>query len=149
MADDILITRKVLVENNNDPVNQYLLANGLANEGDYVDRLLLENGDLDMVRDINRIKQHIVSGLYLLIGDWVLDNSQGVSYWTGMRAYPEILSAQIKRAINTVDGVDTVLKYNFNITKDNTFVITATVKVGNTEIAINEEINPTQIGVTA
>ena len=149
MADDILITRKVLVENNNDPVNQYLLANGLAKEGDYVDRLLLENGDLDMVRDINRIKQHIVSGLYLLIGDWVLDNSQGVSYWTGMRAYPEILSAQIKRAINTVDGVDTVLKYNFNITKNNTFVITATVKVGNTEIAINEEINPTQIGVTA
>lgn len=149
MADDILITRKVLVEDNNDPVNQYLLANGLAKGGDYIDRLLLENGDLDMVRDINRIKQHIVSGLYLLIGDWVLDNSQGVSYWTGMRAYPEILSAQIKRAINTVDGVDTVLKYNFNITKNNTFVITATVKVGNTEIAINEEINPTQIGVTA
>ena len=148
MADDILITRKVLVENNDDPVNQYLLANGLAKEGDYVDRLLLENGDLDKVLDINRIKQHIISGLYLLAGDWVLDQSQGVSYWTGMRAYPEILSAQIKRAINTVDGVDTVLKYNFNITKDNTFDIKCTVKVGNTEIAINENINPTQLGVT-
>ena len=148
MADDILITRKVLVENNDDPVNQYLLANGLAKEGDYVSRLLLADGDLDMVRDINRIKQHIISGLYLLAGDWILDETQGVSYWTGMRAYPEILSAQIKRAINTVEGVDTVLKYNFQITKDNTFVIKCTVKVGNTEIPINEEINPIQLGVT-
>lgn len=149
MADDVKITRNIYVEDNNDPVNQYLLSNGLAKEGDKVARLLLENGDFEITRDINRIKQHIISGLYLLAGDWVLDSSQGVSYWTGMRAYPEILSAQIRRAINTVDGVDTVLKYNFNITKDNTFVVTATVKVGNTEIAINEEINPTQIGVTA
>ena len=130
-------------------VNQYLLSNGLAREGDKVPRLLLENGDLVLVRDLNRIKQHIITGLYLLAGDWVLDNSQGVSYWTGMRAYPEILSAQIKRAINTVDGVDTVLKYNFRITEDNTYLITATVKVGNSEIMINEDINPMQLGVTA
>lgn len=148
MADDIQITRKVYVENNSDPVNQYLLSNGLAKEGDPVDRLLLENGDFGKVMDINRIKQHIISGLYLLAGDWVLDNSQGVSYWTGMRAYPEILSAQIKRAINTVDGVDTVLKYNFRITENNTYLITATVKVGNSEISINEEINPSTLGVS-
>lgn len=148
MADDILLTRKVLVEDNDDPVNQYLLTNGLAKVGDTVNRLLLDNGDLSLVMEINRIKQHIISGLYLLIGDWVLDQGQGVSYFTGMRAYPEILSAQIKRAINTVDGVDTVLKYNFNITKDNIFQVRATVKVGNTEIAVNEEINPTQIGVS-
>ena len=148
MADDIEITRKVYVENNDDPVNQYLLNNGLAREGDYVPRLLLENGDLVLVRDLNRIKQHIITGLYLLAGDWILDNSQGVSYWTGMRAYPEILSAQIKRAINSVDGVDTVLKYNFRITEDNTYLITATVKVGNSEISINEEINPSTLGVS-
>ena len=148
MADDIKITRDIYVEDNDDPVNQYLLSNGLAKEGDKVPRLLLENGDLVLVRDLNRIKQHIITGLYLLAGDWVLDNSQGVSYWTGMRAYPEILSAQIKRAINSVDGVDTVLKYNFRITEDNTYLITATVKVGNSEIAINEEINPSTLGVS-
>lgn len=148
MADDVKITRDVYVEDNDDPVNQYLLSNGLAREGDKVPRLLLENGDLVLARDLNRIKQHIITGLYLLAGDWVLDNSQGVSYWTGMRAYPEILSAQIKRAINTVDGVDTVLKYNFRITEDNTYLITATVKVGNSEIAINEEINPLTLGVS-
>lgn len=148
MADDVKITRDVYVEDNDDPVNQYLLSNGLAREGDKVPRLLLENGDLVLVRDLNRIKQHIITGLYLLAGDWVLDNSQGVSYWTGMRAYPEILSAQIKRAINTVDGVDTVLKYNFRITEDNIYLITATVKVGNSEISINEEINPSTLGVS-
>lgn len=148
MADDVKITRDVYVEDNDDPVNQYLLSNGLAREGDKMPRLLLENGDLVLIRDLNRIKQHIITGLYLLAGDWVLDNSQGVSYWTGMRAYPEILSAQIKRAINSVDGVDTVLKYNFRITEDNTYLITATVKVGNSEIAINEEINPSTLGVS-
>lgn len=147
MADDVQITRNVYVENNNDPVNQYLLNNGLAKVGDKVPRLLLENGDLVLIRDINRIKQHIITGLYLLAGDWVLDNSQGVSYWSGMRAYPEILSAQIKRAINTVDGVDTVLKYNFYIDDDEIFHVTATVKVGNSEIAISEDINPNVLGV--
>lgn len=147
MADDVKITRDVYVEDNDDPVNQYLLSNGLAREGDKVPRLLLENGDLVLVRDLNRIKQHIITGLYLLAGDWVLDNSQGVSYWTGMRAYPEILSAQIKRAINTVDGVDTVLKYNFYIDDNEIFHVTATVKVGNSEIAINEDINPNVLGV--
>lgn len=108
--------------------------------------LSLENGDLPLVRGINRIKQHIITGLYLLIGDWVLDKSQGIAYFTGMRAYPEILSAQIKRAINTVDGVDTVLKYSFNITENNIFEIACTIKVGNTEITINEQINPSILG---
>lgn len=149
MSDDILITRKVLVEDNDDPVNQYLLQNGLAKVGDTVDRLLLENGDFSLVRDINRIKQHIITGLYLLVGDWALDRGAGISYFTGLRAYPEILSAQIKRAINTVEGVDTVLKYNFNITKDNIFHVQASIKVGNNEIAVNEEINPLQLGVSA
>lgn len=147
MADDVKITRDVYIEDNDDPVNQYLLSNGLAREGDKVPRLLLENGDLVLVRDLNRIKQHIINGLYLLAGDWVLDNSQGVSYWSGMRAYPEILSAQIKRAINTVEGVDTVLKYNFYIDDNEIFHVTATVKVGNSEIAINEDINPNVLGV--
>ena len=148
MADDVQITRNVYVENNNDPVNQYLLNNGLAREGDKVPRLLLENGDFVLVRDLNRIKQHIITGLYLLAGDWILNTQEGVNYWNGLRAYPEILSAQIKRAINSVDGVDTVLKYNFRITEDNTYLITATVKVGNSEIAINEEINPSTLGVS-
>jgi len=109
--------------------------------------LNLEDGDLSLIRNINRIKQHITTGLYLLVGDWILDQSQGISYFTGMRAYPEILSAQIKRAINTVEGVDTVLKYNFYQDNNNIINVSATVKVGNSEIAINEQFNSTTLGV--
>ena len=105
-------------------------------------RLILEDGDLSLVQGINRIIQQIKVGLLLLQGDWVLDINEGISYFSGMRAYPEILSAQIKHAINTVDGVDTVLKYNFYQDNDNIIHVSATVKIGNSEIPINEDINP-------
>lgn len=108
--------------------------------------IVLENGDFPIVRDINRIMQHIRTGLHLLVGDWVLDRSAGISYFTGMRAYPEILSAQIKKAINTVDGVDTVLKYNFQQNENNIIEVSATVKVGNSELAVNEKFDLTALG---
>jgi len=111
--------------------------------------LYLENGDLQLVRGINRIIQQISVGLRILIGDWILDSSRGVDYLGGMRAYPEILSAQIKKAINTVDGVDTVLKYNFYMDEKQVIHVFATVKVGNAEIAVNEEINPSALGINA
>ena len=104
--------------------------------------LPLENGDLVLTKDINRIIQHIRVGLLLLVGDWILDVDEGIDYFVGMRAYPEILSAQIKNAINTVDGVDTVLKYNFYQDNDDIIRVSATVKIGNSEIPINEDINP-------
>jgi hypothetical protein len=147
MADDVKITRDVYVEDNDDPVNQYLLRNGLANVGDKCNRLLLENGDLVLTRGINRIIQHIHVGLRLLVMDWILNQNDGVAYFNGMRGYQEILSAQIKRAINSVDGVDTVLKYSFRQDDDNVIYVAATVKIGNSEIAVNDVINPTSLGV--
>lgn len=104
--------------------------------------LVLEDGDLVLSQGINRIIQQIRVGLLLLLGDWVLNTDEGIDYFGGMRAYPEILSAQIKHAINTVDGVDTVLKYNFYQDNDNIIHVSATVKIGNSEIPINEDINP-------
>ena len=104
--------------------------------------LVLQDGDLELAQEINRIIQHIRTGLLLLQGDWVLDINEGISYFSGMRAYPEILSAQIKHAINTVDGVDTVLKYNFYQDNDNIIHVSGTVKIGNSEIPINETVNP-------
>lgn len=109
-------------------------------------RLLLEGGDLPLVTDTNRIIQHLSVGLRLLLGDWVLDQTQGIDYFGGMRAYPEILSAQIKNAINTVEGVQTVLKYNFYINEDDIYEVSATVKVGNTEIAVNDVIYTKSLG---
>ena len=147
MADDVKITRDIYVEDNDDPVNQYLLRNGLANVGDKCNRLLLENGDLVLTRGINRIIQHIHVGLRLLVMDWILNQNEGVAYFNGMRGYQEILSAQIKRAINSVDGVDTVLKYSFRQDDDNVIYVAATVKIGNSEIAVNDVINPTSLGV--
>lgn len=109
--------------------------------------LNLENGDLVLIRGVNRIIQHIRTGLFILMGDWSLDNSIGISYFSNMRAYPEILSAQIKRSINIVDGVDTVLKYNFYQDNDNIINVSASVKIGNSEIPINETFNSTTLGV--
>lgn len=147
MADDVKITRDVYVEDNDNPVNQYLLRNGLANVGDKCNRLLLENGDLVLTRGINRIIQHIHVGLRLLVMDWILNQNDGVDYFNGMRGYQEILSAQMKRAINSVDGVDTVLKYSFRQDDDNVIYVVATVKIGNSEIVVNDVINPTSLGV--
>lgn len=108
----------------------------------------LEKGDFALVRNENRIIQQIYIGLRILVADWVLDVGEGINYLGGLRAYPEILSAQIKHAINSVEGVDTVLKYNFFIDKDNVYNVNATVKVGNSEIAVNDKINPNMLGVT-
>ena len=123
-----------MVANNN---NDVMIKNG---------HLVFTNGDLVEVSGINRIIQQISVGLRILIGDWILDRNAGVDYFGGLRMYPEILSAQIKKAINSVNGVDAVLKYNFTITDDNIYVITATVKIGNSEIPINDKINLSTLG---
>ena len=108
--------------------------------------LLLNQGDLDLIKGIDCVVQQIDVGLHLLKGDWVLDSTAGVDYFGGMRAYPEILNAQIKKAINTVENVDTVLKYNFIESNENIYNVSGTVKVGNTEIPINTNVIPTQKG---
>ncbi len=102
----------------------------------------LLNGDLTLVTNIDKIIQQIKVGLFILIGDWVLDVTRGIDYIWGLREYPEILSAQIKNAIKEVEGVETVLKYNFIIDEKNIYHVYATVKVYNSEIAINQDINP-------
>ena len=121
----------------------------MANDIEVVNgHINLEDNDFVLVRSENRVIQHIYTGLRILVADWVLDIGQGINYLGGLRAYPEILSAQIKNAINTVEGIDTVLKYNFYIGEDNIYYISATVKVGDSEIPINDEINPSSfVGV--
>lgn len=103
--------------------------------------LLLVNGDWEMVTSMECVKQQIDVGLHIMKGDWVLDSTAGIDYVGGLRAYPEILNAQIKKAINTVENVDTVLKYNFYEDDNNVYSIQATAKVGNSEIPINNKIS--------
>lgn len=105
----------------------------------------LVEGDFPVVSDTDRIIQHINTALHIMITDWCLDATQGVDYIKGLRGYPEVMSAQIKKAINSVEGVDTVLKYNFYKSDNNVYRVECTVKIGNTEIEVNNDINPSSL----
>lgn len=115
---------------------------GIETNVQFTKHLLLTNGDLELVSGTECVMQQIDVGLHLLKGDWVLDSTAGIDYFGGMRAYPEILNAQIKKAINTVENVDTVLKYKFVEDNDQVYNVTGSVKVGNSEIPINNLVKP-------
>lgn len=115
---------------------------GIETNVPFTRHLLLTNGDFDLVRGTDCVIQQIDVGLHLLKGDWVLDSTAGIDYFGGLRAYPEILNAQIKKAINTVENVETVLKYKFREDNNQVYNVTGTVKVGNSEISINNLVKP-------
>lgn len=101
-------------------------------------RLSLVNGDLQTVDGVERIKQQINVGLKLLLGDWILDYRKGIDYISGLRAYPNILKAQIKSAIEEVWGVDRVLKFSFDDSEE-TYKVKAVVTSGYGEIEVEGE----------
>lgn len=93
----------------------------------------LVDGDMPLVDGGDRIIQHINTGLKILPFEWVLDYRIGVDYINGLRAYPQIMFAQIKKSIKNVFGVSNVL--NFKTKKiNNQYNISAVVKSGNSEI---------------
>lgn len=92
-------------------------------------RISFKNGDFETVEGENRIKQHIKTGIKILLGDWILDYRKGVDIIGGLRAYPDILKAQIKSAINEVFGVDRVLKFSFDDSEE-VYKVKATVLSG-------------------
>lgn len=100
--------------------------------------LTFEDGDLVLIDGKERVMQHVVTGLRLLKGDWLLDYRKGINYFTGLKAYPKILKAEIKNAILEVDGVDMVRDYIFKRVGD-VFKVSATVIINNTEYYLNEE----------
>lgn len=81
-------------------------------------RISFKNGDFELIDGENRMKQQIQVGLKILKNDWILDWRKGINYIGGLRAYPDILKAQIKSAIQEVSGVDRVLKYEFDDTTE-------------------------------
>lgn len=100
--------------------------------------LVFENGDLVLVNGKNRVLQHVLTGLRILKGDWYLDYRAGIDYINGLKAYPRILKAEIKKAILEVDGVDMVRDYTFEKVGDK-YNSTATVIIDNEEFYINED----------
>lgn len=101
----------------------------------------LVDGDLPLVEGLDRTLQHIDTGLFIMLGDWILDYTQGIDYINGLKAYPEIMRSQIKNAIKSVEGVDTVLKFKMERKSESQkYMVTATVKCGNSEIPVNKEV---------
>lgn len=100
--------------------------------------LIFENGDLVLVDGKDRVMQQVITGLKIMLGDWFLDYRKGVDYINGLKAYPKILKAQIKRAILEVNGVDGVRDYEFKRVADK-YLVSATVLIENKEYYLNEE----------
>jgi hypothetical protein len=101
------------------------------------DNLTFENGDLKLVDGDKRVMQQVVIGLKILKGDWFLDYRKGIDYFNGLKAYPQILKAEIKKAILEVQGVDKVLDYAFN-RKGEQYEVNANVVINNQSYNLSE-----------
>jgi hypothetical protein len=105
----------------------------------YIDgELLLKDGDLALVDGSERVCQQVITGLKILKGDWFLDYRKGIDYINGLKAYPNILKAEIKTAIQEVFGVDNVRDYEFRRVIDK-YKVNATVLIDNQEYYLSEE----------
>lgn len=102
--------------------------------------LELIDGDLPLVDSLERTKQHIDTGLKLLTNDWCLNPSEGINYILGLRGYPEIMRSQIKHAIRTVFGVNSLTKFSMEFTKDQKYIVNATIRSGNEEFSLSKEV---------
>lgn len=100
--------------------------------------LIFESGDLVLANGRDRVMQQVITGLKILLGDWFLDYRKGIDYINGLKAYPKILKAQIKKAILEVNGVDGVRDYKFERVFDQ-YRVSAIVLIENKEYYLNEE----------
>lgn len=99
-------------------------------------KLVWENGDLKLVDGLNLVKQHILTALYTLKGDWLLDDRKGLN-----NIKDEIFFINsVKNQILGVEGVNQIKSFTWN--KDRNFVIKIYAKVTSNvgEIEINEDI---------
>ncbi len=103
-------------------------------------RISFKNGDFVTVEGEERIKQQIKTGIKILLGDWILDYRKGVDIIGGLRAYPNILKAQIKSAIQEVFGVDRVLKFSFDDSTE-VYKVKAIVLSGGNQFEVEGVIN--------
>lgn len=96
------------------------------------------NGDLAQVDGLERIKQHILTGLYTLKGDWLLDDTVGIDFPRNMRD-EFFWKHDVKKVILSTDGVNQIKK--IELTKENQNInIYAYVTTELGEIELNEVI---------
>lgn len=104
-------------------------------------KLEMRNGDFVLVDGVERVKQHITTGVKgILLGTWLLDMKAGIDYFGGMAAYTSILKAQIKNAIKDVWGVTLLKTFNFDDSTQN-YKVSGVVLVDNENLNFSEEIS--------
>lgn len=100
--------------------------------------LVWNNGDLALTEGLAMIKQHILTGLYTLLGDWLLDDTEGINFTRNMRD-PIFWEHDIKKVILTTNGVNQIK--NFKLTKEEQNInIYAYVTTNLGDIELNEVI---------
>ena len=92
--------------------------------------LVWNDGDLALTEGLAMIKQHILTGLYTLLGDWLLDDREGDEvFW----------EHDIKKVILSTNGVIRIKK--FTMTKEEQHIsIFAHVLTNFGDIELNEVI---------
>ena len=78
--------------------------------------LAFEDGDLAIADGITEIKQHIMTALKTLYGEWILDNSKGLDYAAGFRDI-ELLENNVKNQILGVVGVEALENFDIRFNK--------------------------------
>lgn len=102
-------------------------------------KLLWNNGDLTLVEGQAMIKQHILVGLYTLLGEWLLDDREGINFNRNMR--DEVFwEHDVKKVIMSTNGVISI--QNFKLIKEKQNInIYAHIKSDYGDIELNEVIN--------
>lgn len=96
------------------------------------------NGDLAQVEGLELIKQHILTGLYTLKGDWLLDYTVGIDFPRNMR--DEVFwKHDIKKVILSTEGVNQIK--SFDLIKENQRIsVYAYITTDLGDIELNEVI---------
>ena len=102
-------------------------------------RLVWNNGDLQLVEGLELIKQQILVGLYTLLGEWLLDYTVGIDFERNMRD-DVFWQHDIKKVILSTDGVRKIEKLNVIKERQN-INITAFIKTELGDIELNEVIH--------
>ena len=103
--------------------------------GDKLDWL---NGDLAQVEGLELIKQHILTGLYTLKGDWLLDDSVGIDFVRNMRD-DVFWKHDIKKVILSAEGVNQIKSLDLRRENQN-IIINSYITTNLGDIELNEVI---------
>jgi len=96
------------------------------------------NGDLAQVEGLELIKQHILTGLYTLKGDWLLDDSVGIDFVRNMRD-DVFWKHDIKKVILSTDGVNQIKSFDL-IRENQNIIINSYITTNLGDIELNEVI---------